>query len=324
MSPVARHDRSNVRGVRVAVTGAGGQLGRYLRTVLEDRGAQVIGLGHRHGAGIDLVADLIDGPSVQRALAIAEPELVIHAAAYTDVDGCELNPSLAEAVNVVGSAHVAEAARAVGAHLVAISTDFVFAGNNGAPYAESADANPISAYGRSKLAGEAAVLSVNPDFAIVRTAWLYGGSGKHFPRSVLTILRDRGAMAVVTDERGSPTFAGDLAEAVLDLASAGPGGIFHLVNQGTASRFEFAQAIAQIAGLNVDQVSATTSAEFLAHYPLPARRPTDSSLANTRAAAMGIILRPWRDALHGYIPDLAAEIGLSRDEMPAGKGVSQT
>ena len=324
MTPVVWTGRRDVSGLRVVVTGARGQLGRYLRTTLEDRGAHVIGLGHRHGAGIDLAADLIDVSSVQHALALAEPDLVIHAAAYTDVDGCELNPSLAEAVNVTGSTYVAEAAQALGAHLVAISTDFVFAGDGDAPYEESADANPISVYGRSKLAGEAAVRSVNPGFTIVRTAWLYGGTGKHFPRSVLTILRDRGAMAVVTDERGSPTFAGDLAAAVVDLAPSRPEGIFHLVNEGAASRFEFAQAIAQIAGLNEDLVSPTTSAEFLARYPLPARRPTDSSLANTRAAAMGIILRPWRDALHGYIPDLVMELRLSRDETPAGKGVSQT
>jgi dTDP-4-dehydrorhamnose reductase len=258
------------------------------------------------------VVDITDETAVRAALDECAPEIVIHGAAYTDVDGAERDPERALAVNADGSRHVAAAARAVGARLVAVSTDFVFAGEGGAPYDEAAEPRPLSIYGRSKLAGERVVLDLDPAFAVARTAWVYGGPGKHFPRTVLTVLRARGAMDVVADEVGSPTFAGDLAAALLDLAVAGGGGVFHLVNEGGASRYELARAVAGAAGHDVDAVRPTTSAEFLARYPLPARRPADSRLANRRAAALGVRLRPWPEAVAAYVPRLAAEFGEAR------------
>jgi dTDP-4-dehydrorhamnose reductase len=281
-----------------------------VRQALTAAEARVIGLGSRPAAGVDVVADIADGPALSKVVAASAPELVIHAAAYTDVDGAERDPARAEAVNAAGSRHVAQAARAVGAHLVAVSTDFVFAGDGGAPYGEDAGPAPVSVYGRTKLAGERAVLEIGPRFAVARTAWLYGGPGKHFPRTVLTVLRDRGRMEVVADERGSPTFAGDLAVALVELAAAGGAGLFHLVNEGSASRFELARAVAASAGLPVDLVRPTTSAEFLARYQLPARRPADSTLANHRADALGIRLRPWPEAVAEYVPRLAVELGI--------------
>jgi dTDP-4-dehydrorhamnose reductase len=235
--------------------------------------------------------------------------VVIHAAAYTDVDGCEREPARAEAVNAAGSRHVAAAARAVGAYLVAVGTDYVFPGD-GAPYAEDAPPRPLSIYGQTKLAGECAVLAADPTFAIARTAWLYGGPGKHFPRTVLTLLTTRGAMEAVADEAGSPTYASDLAEGLIALVAARGAGIFHLVNAGRATRCELARAVAAAAGFDPDVVAPTTSAAFLARHPLPARRPADATLTNTRAAMLGIALRPWAEAVGDYVPHLAQELGI--------------
>jgi len=319
MTVIATADAGgSLRSVRIAVTGAGGQLGGYLGPALAAAGAIPIGFGHAAGPAIEHVVDIGNAAAVREALNESAPAIVIHAAAYTDVDGCERNPGRAEAVNAQGSANVATAARAIGAHLIMISTDFVFAGDGGAPYGEEAPPRPLSVYGQSKLAGEAAVLGTDPGFAVARTAWLYGGAGKHFPRTILGVLRDRAAIEVVTDETGSPTFAGDLAEAVVALAAIRAAGIFHLPNEGRASRFAFAQAVAGAAGIALDRIAPTTSVAFLAKYPLPAPRPADSTLGNSRAAALGIALRPWRDAVAAYVPRLAAEFGLAPSgEQPA-------
>ena len=296
-------------GQRVAVTGARGQLGGFLLAALVRAGAVPVGLGGRPGSGVDLVADVTDAAAVRRALETARPDAVVHGAAYTDVDGAERDPELAEAVNGAGSRHVAEAVAAVGAYVVAVGSDFVFAGDGGAPYGEDAPPGPVSAYGRSKLLGERAVLATDPSFAVARTAWLYGGPGKHFPRTVLSVLRQRGSMEVVDDEAGSPTFAGDLADALVALLAARGAGVFHLANEGRTSRYGLARAVAGVAGLDPEMVRPTTTAAFLAKYPLPARRPPDSTLANRRAAALGVRLRPWRAAVDAYVPRLAADLG---------------
>jgi dTDP-4-dehydrorhamnose reductase len=309
---------SSLHGRRVLITGAGGQLGSYLRPALVRLGATPIGLGAHPGPGVDFAVDVTDEAAVRAAIGDIRPDTVVHAAAWTDVDGCERDPERAEAVNAGGSRHVAAAAHTIGAHVVAVSTDFVFPGDGGAPYAEDAPVRPISAYGRSKLAGERAVLEIDRGFAVARTAWVYGGAGKHFPRTVLTLLRDRGSLEVIADEIGNPTFAGDLAAALATLVAAGGAGVFHLTNAGRATRFELARAVAAAAGLDPAAVTPTTTTAFLAKYPLPARRPPDSSLANTRAAALGIELRPWEVAVREYAGRLAAELGIARDAAAAG------
>lgn len=296
---------------RVVVTGAAGQLGSYLRAQLARTGATVVGLGSRPDEGIDRVVDISDPDAVREAFHEVAADVVIHAAAYTDVDGCERDPDRAYAVNGDGARYVAEAAKERGAYLLAVGTDFVFAGDGGAPYAENASTRPISVYGASKLAGEQAVLATNPAFAVARTAWVYGGRGKHFPRTVLTVLRDRGAMEVVDDEAGCPTFADDLAAALIALAAARGAGPFHLTNDGRTTRYDLAQAVASAAGLDPSAVRPTSTAAFLAKYPLPAKRPGDSALANKRAAALGVRLRPWRAAIDEYVPRLAAELGVT-------------
>ena len=211
---------SDLGGQRVLVTGAAGQLGYYLRSQLPATGATVITTARTSAPGIEHVADLADQAAVQVLVTATSPDVIIHAAACTDVDGIEREPARGRSGNAVATRNVAEAAATHGAYLLFVSTDMVFPGDGGAPYAEHAATNPISAYGASKLAAEEAVLAASVQFGIGRTAWLYGGAGKHFPRTVLTVLRDRGAMEVVDDEIGSPTFASDLADALIRAAAS--------------------------------------------------------------------------------------------------------
>jgi dTDP-4-dehydrorhamnose reductase len=271
----------------------------------------VFGTGHTQTDDVDEMLDITVDSDVDALFAHVRPTVVMHLAAYTDVDGSERNPGRAQDVNEHGTRKVAEAARRVGAYLLSLSTDYVFDGSASGNYSEDATPRPISAYGRSKLAGEQAVLAADKEFAIARTAWLYGGSGKHFVRTILNVLRKQGNVSVVADEHGSPTFAGDLAPALLDLSCQRGSGVFHLVNEGHASRYEFARAIAESAGIPVSWVEPTSSAEFRTRYPLPASRPANSALQNRRAAKLGISLRPWRDAVAEYVPTLVRELDLA-------------
>jgi dTDP-4-dehydrorhamnose reductase len=255
------------------------------------------------------------------ALQAATPDVIIHAAACTDVDGIERDPRRGEHSNARATQNVVDATKDAGAYLIAVSTDMVFPGDGGAPYAEDAPTAPISAYGWSKLLAEQTVLEAASGFAVARTAWLYGGAGKHFPRTVLTVLRDRGEMEVVDDEFGSPTYAGDLAESLVQLAKRRGEGIFHLVNEGRASRFTLARETARVAGFDPEQVRPISTKAFLEQYPLPARRPADSTLRNLRAATLGVTLRDWREAVREYVPVLAAELLPERERASVGGGM---
>jgi dTDP-4-dehydrorhamnose reductase len=295
-------------GERIIVTGAAGQLGGYLLRQLATEGYTPIGLGRRPAPGVDVIADISDRDQLGDALDRAHPAAIIHAAAYTDVDGCERDPAQADRINRLGSETVAAFAAGRGIWMIGVSTDFVFPGNGGAPYREDARPDPISVYGASKLAGEEAIRAANPGFAIARTAWVYGGDGKHFPRTVLTILAKTGRMEVVDDEIGSPTFAGDLARALVALLPHGPSGVFHITNEGSTSRFALARSVARAAGEDPERIAPISTPAFLEKYPLPARRPANSTLASTRAAAFGVRLPPWEDAIGRYVPILADEL----------------
>jgi dTDP-4-dehydrorhamnose reductase len=301
---------TQLAGQRILVTGAGGQLGTYLVQAIADAGGVPVGFGHHPGPTVDTVVDIADDDAIARAITDAAPDAVIHAAAMTDVDGCERDPRQADLINHLGTMNVARATALIGAYLVAVSTDFVFPGTD-PPYDEDAIPDPISVYGASKRAGEVAVLEASDSFAIARTAWVYGGRGKHFPRTVLGLLAARPEIEVVNDERGNPTFAGDLARALVSLTALRLPGITHLTNEGTTSRFALAQEVASRAGLDPQRVRPTTAAAFLEKYPLPARRPADSSLRNVRAASHHVTLRPWQDALAEYMPHLTSEFAPS-------------
>ncbi|HEY0119818.1 MAG TPA: dTDP-4-dehydrorhamnose reductase [Cellulomonas sp.] len=262
--------------MRWLVTGAKGMLGQDLVALLGDRGHDVVGIDREEADITDpsSVAGLVDGF-----------DLVANCAAYTAVDAAEAEESTAFGVNSVGPALLARAARAAGARMVQISTDYVFAGNATEPYGESAPIAPRSAYGRTKAAGEWAVRAEAPDHLIVRTAWLYGAHGACFPKTIARVARERGHLDVVADQVGQPTWTADLAQLVLRLVESGaPAGIYHGTSSGRTSWFEFARAVVSAAGMDPAMVRATASTES----DRPARRPAFSVLGHDGLVDVGV------------------------------------
>ncbi|HEX2484581.1 MAG TPA: dTDP-4-dehydrorhamnose reductase [Myxococcota bacterium] len=285
------------------VTGAGGQLGSALVAELSRRGARVVG---RDAAAFDVA----DADAVARALADARPAWLLNAAAYTDVDGCERDPVRAKTVNAQAPALLAERCREAGVRLFHVSTDYVFDGRAARPLREDDPVAPLSEYGRSKLAGERAVLAASPEFTVVRTSWVFG-RGRNFIRAILARAGAAradpglGPLRVVDDQVGSPTWADDLAPAVLALLERGGRGLYHLANRGAASRLELARLALDAAGhADLEIVPVKT-----ADYPLPAQRPLYTALDCGRAERLGAVLRPWQEAVRAYVastPDPAA------------------
>ena len=284
------------------VLGARGQLGSALVEQLAARGMPCEA---RDSRGLDVA----DAGALRRALGELRPAAVLNAAAYTDVDGCERDPARADAVNAKGPAALAALCAELGSRLVHVSTDYVFDGRASAPLREADPVAPLSEYGRSKLAGERAVLAASPDFVAVRTSWVFG-RGKNFIASVRaraeTVLRDpaAGPLRVVDDQIGSPTYAEDLAPALLELLDRGGRGLYHLANRGVASRLELARfALSSLgAGLADLEIQPVKTVDF----PLPAQRPLYTVLDCSRAAALGVELRSWQDAVRSYLAARAA------------------
>ncbi len=277
------------------ITGAGGQLGQALLRAAAARGRTAVGLGHAE-------LPVEDRDRVHAVLGAQRPRWVLHCGAWTDVDGCEADPARAERCNGLGTAQLAETCLELGAGLVYVSTDFVFDGQRTTPYPVDAATAPLSAYGRSKWLGEQAVLRHGrPDFHVVRTSWVFGTGGKNFPRAILARARSGQPLRVVTDQRGRPTFAADLAEALLDLVGSGaPGGIYHAANQGECSWHEFAVAILAAAGLAQVPVGTMTSAEL----GRPAQRPAYSVLDTQRLDTVrGRPMPHYQDALRRYLQE---------------------
>jgi dTDP-4-dehydrorhamnose reductase len=271
--------------VRIFITGATGQLGIALQRVLAD---------HELIAPPESEAD-ITKPAIIDRIASARPDAVIHAAAFTDVDGAEANPDRAFAVNAEGTRHVAQAAAKVGARLIAISTDYVYDGAKTTPYREDDPVAPLGVYGASKLAGERETLAAKPDAVILRTAWLYG-DGKNFVRTILRLAAERDELRIVSDQIGSPTWAEDLARAVRALLDVRASGVHHAVNAGSCSWHEFAVTILRLAGLERRVVPIST-----AELGRPAKRPAHSVLDCAKLGRLGIRMRPWQDALAEYL-----------------------
>ncbi|HEY1478461.1 MAG TPA: dTDP-4-dehydrorhamnose reductase [Gaiellales bacterium] len=244
--------------------------------------------------------DVSDADAVSRAIEQFRPTLVIHAAAWTNVDGAETDRDGAYAVNERGSRNVARAARAVGASLVAYSTDYVFPGDAPGGYRESDATGPRSVYGASKLAGEVAVREEHPDAYVVRTAWVFGPRGQNFVRTMLRLGSERDELRVVDDQRGSPTYTRDLAEATLRLVDACPPGTYHLAGAGACSWFELAEAIMRRAGLDA-RVVPITSAEL----DRPAPRPACSILHSEHACTP--TLPPWEAGLDACLHELSQQ-----------------
>lgn len=247
--------------------------------------------------GLDLPdIDITSLESVQEAIERLKPRVVVNAAAYTDVDGCESNAELAMQVNGEGPAFLAMVTRSVGARLVQVSTDYVFNGGKGEPYLEDDPTSPLSVYGESKLAGEMNA-KFNPDHLIVRTQWLYGIHGKNFVETMMRLASEKDELAVVDDQIGSPTWTVDLSRAIRALIDKGCKGIYHAANSGFCSWNGFAQAIFEESKLDVRVLPLTTE-----QLNRPARRPLYSTLdCGKLARDAGISLQPWQEALKSYL-----------------------
>jgi dTDP-4-dehydrorhamnose reductase len=273
---------------RVLVTGGGGQLGREFALLL---GADAVALGRDQ-------LDVSDEGSVQRAFAAHRPELVLHCAAWTDVDGAESDPDGAWRANEYGSRHVARAARAGGARLVGFSTDYVFAGDDPDGYDERSHVSPRSVYGASKLAGERALMVEHPEAHVVRTAWVFSPRGRNFLLTMLRLGAQEEEIAVVDDQVGCPTATPHLARATLELVERCPPGIYHLAGGGSTSWCGFAGAIMEEAGLAARVVPISTS-----ELQRAAPRPACSILRTVHADAPR--LPHWRDGLRDCLAALA-------------------
>lgn len=273
--------------MRFVITGDRGQLGQALHQALA--GNEIVGLDlpeYDIGAADQIIPAIVD----------ARPDLVIHPAAMTDVDGCEREPEKAFRVNALGTQNVALACGRCGAAMVHVSTNEVFDGELGRPYYEWDEPSPLSVYARSKAAAEFYVRTLLRRFYIVRTAWLYAPGGNNFVTKIVAAADKHGALRVVTDEVSAPTYAPDLAQAIARLVRTEHYGIYHLTNDGICSRYQWALEILDLAGRGDVPVEAITTDQ----WPRAAQPPHYAPIVNFAAAALGITLRPWKQALRAY------------------------
>lgn len=277
--------------MRILILGAGGQLGSELCGVLEDHEVIPAQRGD------------IDITRLDQLLKVAmrlRPDVIINAAAYTDVDGCESDREGAFLVNAAGARNAAVAARRTGAALVHISTDYVFDGTKGGPYVEHDAPNPLSVYGMSKLLGERMVAEQNPSSFILRVAWLYSPRRRNFVRTMLSLARERDEVRVVNDQLGTPTYAGDVARQIKLLIETECYGLYHCTSQGSCTWYDFAREIFRLAGLDVRVVPVSSS-----EFPRPARRPASSVLDNFMLRIQGLDIMPsWDDSLRAHIKEI--------------------
>jgi|SRR5579863_6512528 len=273
--------------MKVTIFGGTGLLGKALMPAWS--GDDVNGLGSRK-------VDIRDKRQVREVVKKSRPDWIILAAAYTDVDGCESNQDLAFSVNRDGAVNVAEVAKEVRARLLFLSSDYVFDGRKTSPYETDDARNPQSVYGRTKAEAEVRLLELIPGCCIARTSWLFGTGGKCFPDTILKLAASRPTLDVVNDQRGCPTYAADLAEAIVKLCRANASGIVHATNSGDCTWFEFAREIVRGAGLGTE-VRPVNSAQMAR----PAPRPAYSVLSPKSLQAWGITTPTWQDALTRYL-----------------------
>lgn len=279
--------------MKLLVTGAAGMLGRDVMLAAGNAGHDVVGFGRTE-------LDVTDPAGLEKKLDLERPDVVINCAAWTDVDGAEESEQAAFAVNGTGSGNIAAAAAKVGAAIVYVSSDYVFDGSKGAPYVESDQVAPLSAYGRTKLAGEEATAAANKRHFIVRSAWLFGIGGGNFVETMLRLAADHGEVLVVRDQVGSPTYTWHLAYGIVRLIEGIEFGIHHMAAAGQCSWYEFAREIFEQAKVECKVLSGTT--EMLGR---PAPRPPFSALTSQREHA--IRLPSWQDGLAGYLAQRQAE-----------------
>jgi dTDP-4-dehydrorhamnose reductase len=279
---------------RWLVTGGSGQLGSEVVALLRARGAGVVAPSHAE-------LDIADEGSVEAAFLAHRPDVVVSCAAYTAVDAAESDVAGATLLNATAPALLATASGRTGSRLLHVSTDYVFAGDGTAPYAEDAPTAPRSVYGATKLAGEEAVLETLPGSGyVVRTAWLYGATGSNFVRTIVRLAEDRDVLEVVDDQLGQPTWAADVADRLVALGLGdAPSGVYHATSSGSTTWFGFARAVFEAYGLDPERVRPTTTDRF----PRPAPRPAYSVLGHDRWAVAGLDpIRDWRAAVDAALP----------------------
>jgi dTDP-4-dehydrorhamnose reductase len=275
--------------MRVTIFGATGLLGKAL--MREWTGDEITGLGSND-------VDIRESRQIDEAIRRTRPDWIVLAAAYTDVDDCESHRELAFDVNSRGAANVAQAAKQHGSRLIFLSTDYVFDGTKTTPYETDDPRSPRSVYGRTKAEAEEQLEQILPNCCILRTSWLFGAGGKCFPDTILKLAATRPELDVVNDQRGSPTYAADLARAIVQLCRAGAQGIVHATNRDECSWFEFAREIVVGGGFKTI-VNPTTSDKFAR----PAERPKYSVLSARSLENYGIVMPIWQDALRRYLAD---------------------
>ena len=274
--------------MHLLITGSRGQLGRALRSHFSPSHQVTLWSRPQHD---------IAHPATAEAVAALAPDVVINAAAWTNVDGAESSPDAAFAANALGPKYLAEGCARCGAALVQISSNEVFAGESGRFYREYEELGPVTIYARSKAAGERAARQVLDRLYIVRVAWLYGRGGSNFPSKIVAAADKHGSLRVVADEFGNPTYTPDVAVALERLIESGRYGIYHLVNEGCASRFDWAAELLRLSGRGEIPLTPIPASE----WPRPAMPPAHAVLVNQTAAALGIRLRPWQEALREYV-----------------------
>jgi len=275
--------------LKVLITGGKGRLGTALAAQMQPK----------HTVTSMDVADLdvTDYAATQHAIARAAPDVVIHCAAWTDVDGCARDPERAMVINGMGAGNVAAAAHDAGASVVYISSNEVFDGERNTPYHEYDRPNPTNPYGTSKHIGEQETARFNPCHIIVRTSWLFAHGGKNFMQSIIGAAEANKPLRVVVDEVAHPTYTDDLAVGVAQLAEIGRPGVYHLVNSGAASRWQFARTVLNMAGFANTPIAQISRTE----WPRPSKPPRNTHLANVNAAHLGVTLRPWQRAVEAFL-----------------------
>ena len=280
--------------MKVLVTGVKGQLGYDVVRELQKRGHEAVGVD------IDEM-DITDAAAVERVMTEVQPDAVIHCSAYTAVDRAEEDTEICRRVNVDGTENIAKICKKLDCKMLYLSTDYIFSGDGERPWEPDDEASPLNAYGQSKYDGELALKKYVEKYFIVRISWVFGINGNNFIKTMLRLGRENGAVKVVDDQIGSPTYTYDLARLLVDMIESDCYGAYHATNEGICSWYEFAKEIFRAAGMDNVSVTPVKSGEF----PVKAKRPKNSRMSKEKLVTNGFSLLPaWQDAVARYIKEL--------------------